>query len=676
MSEVVRFAPRAEMDARQRVAAFVFLARDRLTALVPSEGWDADSWDVSGSFVRKGKPNVASRLRFFRQGTMTGRGEDAVGEPFERPFGDFARSSVRYQHSCSPTGFERLEARLRALCHLDAAFRLLGRSSDVTRLSHEVLFAAVRISGEGAEGSIRYQRAVTLQQLHRFCGEHGFLATPFVWRHGVRKAADANERIGEEFARRREAKLPSMRALDALALAYREPKTVRDNLMSAVTLICMCAPIRIHEVLQLAADCMCEDQRRDGEGRPVQAVGFRVLPGKGNAPQIKWVPDVMASAVKEAVDRLSGLGAAARQIAGWYVRNPTSMYLPPDARHLRAVELICSADLGRLVGTADPWEWARNNGLRFTRNASGQGYPFADLERVVLAQLPRDFPLHNGQRRLPYSGSLILVRHGSLRADTIGTGSRVMFEPIGVNTYSRWLSGTPDHKTIFERYGFVQEDGSDIKITSHGFRHWLNDVGHRRGLSAMDIAQWSARDPAQNKYYDHQTPAQFHAQLLDMVEKAGGIGPLFEAADALPENGLISRSEFLAAQIGSAHHTDLGACIHDYSLLPCQRFGNCLGCEENAFIKGEPKHRAMIADRRTLTAAQLEAARAVMDDGEYGADLWVRDHEASLARLDLMLSIHDDPAIADGVVVTLPADGGDTEVSLALRERDARAKAG
>ena len=678
MSDVVLFAPRAEMDARQRVADFVALSRDRLTALVSPDAWRGDVWDVSSSFVRKGKPNASSRLHFFRHGTLVGRGDASTGAPFEASFAEFARAYIRYQHSVAPMVFERLKARLSALGHVDAAFKSLGLVSDITELSAKVLFAAVRIGCEGIDAAVKYQRGTMIQALFDFCREHGFLAIPFVWKHGLRKAADPTERIGEELAARRAAKLPSRKAIDVLGLAYCEPKNLRDRLLTAVTAICMCVPIRIHEALQLRADCGCDEERRNDERRIVPAFGLRVWPGKGNPPQVKWVPDVMEELGHEAVRRLREMSAPARKIAEWYVGNPTKVYLPPDAEHLRMAPFLSPAELGNLVGTVNPIQWARAKGLASVRLTAGKGfsYRFVDLEHAVLAQLPRDLPLHNGQTDHLYSQSLIVIRYGSMRADTVVQGSRVMFEPISIDAYGRWLSGSVEHKSVFARYGFVEEDGSPIEQTSHGFRHWLNDVAHRRGMSTMDIAHWSGRDPSQNKYYDHQTPAQYHAQLHDMAEKAGGIGPLFEAAEALPDTQPISRAEFLAAQIGSAHHTDLGACIHDYSLLPCQMFGNCLSCAENAFIKGSPKHLATIEARHALTVKQLDAARAVIEEGEYGADLWVQDHEASLRRLALMLSIHDDPAIPDGTVVTLPADRYDTEVSLALRERDARAQKG
>jgi hypothetical protein len=294
---------------------------------------------------------------------MVGRAEAATGDPFEEPFASFARAYIRYQHSVAPVIFERLRDRVWALAHLDAGFRSLGRSSDITKLSHEVLFAAVRIGGEGIEAGGRYQRAARIQSLFDFCRGHGFLATRFVWNHGVRKPDDAG-RIGQEFADRRAAKVPDRKVIDVLAHVYCEPKTLRDRVMSAVTAICMCVPIRIHEVLQLRADCSCSDERRNEDGRMVPTFGFRVFPGKGNVPQIKWVPDIMGDVADEAFNRLFTIGTSARTIAKWYVSHPDRMYLPPDSEHFRGSQLIRSDQVGDLIGQINGAGWAVKRGLR------------------------------------------------------------------------------------------------------------------------------------------------------------------------------------------------------------------------------------------------------------------------------------------------------------------------
>jgi len=87
------------------------------------------------------------------------------------------------------------------------------------------------------------------------------------------------------------------------------------------------------------------------------------------------------------------------------------------------------------------------------------------------------------------------------------------------------------------------------------------------------------------------------------------------------------------------------------------------------FTKGDPVQMKNVRERRELTARQLEAARQALDEGDYGADLWVQDHEASLARLERVLAVHGDPAIPDGTLINLPEDGSETEVSKAMRLR-------
>ena len=92
-------------------------------------------------------------------------------------------------------------------------------------------------------------------------------------------------------------------------------------------------------------------------------------------------------------------------IAEWYVSNPTKLYLPPDAEHLRHAIRLDAAVIGNLVGTVVPNEWAKAMNIppaRLTKN-SGASYAFEDFERAVLTQLPKDFPLHNGHGGLPYS---------------------------------------------------------------------------------------------------------------------------------------------------------------------------------------------------------------------------------------------------------------------------------
>ena len=677
MTGVVTLRTKAELSAEQRVAAFIALARDKLTNLISAADWLADSWDVSAAFVRKGKPRATSRLHFFQYGTLLGRAEKATGTPFHPAFRDFAKAYIRYTHSAKPMVFERLLMRLWVLGFIEEGFRALGMEPSIHLLSPYVLNRAVQIGMVGVSPIVRYQRGVAIEKVYDLCVRQYLLTSSFEWRHGIPKPPEPGERLGAAFEKRRAEKLPSRRAFEVLAHIYCHPRNLRDELLAALCLICICSPWRASEVLQLRTDCEVVELRREGE-RMVPAYGLRAFPGKDNEPQMKWIPDIAASQVKEAIQRLRSRCAEARAIAAWYVAHPDRMYLPPDLAHFREAEWLTSDQVASFVDKVGGVRWAKKVGLEARVNASGcpYEYRFVDLERAVLAQLPRDFPYQNGLKSHDYAEALILVRQGALRADTVGNGSRVMFEPIDINQFTRWLSGAGRVQSVFQQYGFTEEDGAPLEITSHAFRHWNNNLGHRKGLSQEDLALWSGRDPGQNKYYDHQTAAEFRADLLEIAKKVGGIGPVFEAADSLPELAPISREEFLREQIGSSHVTEFGACFHDYALQPCQNHGDCLTCEENGFIKGDQQHRTKIAKLLGLTEMELAAAKVAMSEGDYGADLWVQEHEQKAARMRLMLAKHDDIGIPDGTVVTLPADRQDSEIEQAMRARGERRPGG
>ena len=133
----------------------------------------------------------------------------------------------------------------------------------------------------------------------------------------------------------------------------------------------------------------------------------------------------------------------------------------------------------------------------------------------------------------------------------------------------------------------------------------------------------------------------------------------------------ITKQEFLKAQIGSAHVTDAGVCIHDYSLMPCQAHGDCLGCAENVSRKGDGGHREKIQKRLELAEMQLFEAQGAQKEGVWGTDRWTQSHLAGIRRMEEMLAVHRDDSIADGTLINLPPMRQDNEIDMAVRDRDA-----
>jgi hypothetical protein len=342
--------------------------------------------------------------------------------------------------------------------------------------------------------------------------------------------------------------------------------------------------------------------------------------------------------------------------------------------HLRDADWISIADLGEILGLKRQSvnQWLTDN-PEVQQRREGRGPRWvclADVRRVLLALMPKNFPWFNGDESQPYSRTLVVARRHEAHA-TMSTFPCVLGE-CGVETFMRWLSGGVDKTpSVFVRWGFAERDGSPIEITTHSFRHWLNTVAQLRGMGDLDIAKWSGRDLSQNRAYNHVTPEETLSQIHGLLEVNGGIGPLFEAASPERINKPVSWKDFLNAQIGSAHATDYGICIHDYSLLPCQVLGDCLGCSENVFVKGDRKHQEKIEKRLEIAMVQLRKSRQAEAERIYGADRWTQDHLRKIEIMRTILAIHQDDPIPDGAVINLEAAKQDNEIAMAIRDRDA-----
>ncbi|UIJ81942.1 hypothetical protein [Rhizobium leguminosarum] len=655
-----------------RVQSFIALAK-AIDVLIPHDLWPEDLWQVGASFVTKGQNRDNRALAFYnRDATLTNRQEVVGGAPLADGIKEFAKAYIRYQHSSSPVAFENTVKRLDALQFIEAAFRSLRTEPIIENLNVTVLNTAVAMAKDGVGAGRHYQFAIYIGQVHRFCMERKFLNAPFQWKHGVTKPKEKTEALGREAKEWREKKLPSPEAYRALAHIYRHSETFVDRLYSAISAIFVSIPIRVHEVLQLRLDCEVFEKVKDPDtGEMVDAYGIRAFPGKDNPPQVKWVPTQMASVVQEAVARIREMCSHARAVAAWYESHPGELWLPDSLEKYRASDWLPEAGIKELfpaVGSITRFLDALVAEWRLGGHKEKEAR-ISSLAACHLAKLPHDFPYFNGEKEQRYSVTLIVL-HGNQAHAQRGT-YRTLVEQATVQSYDHWLSGHDGGKkpSVFDRWDFKESDGSPIQISSHGFRHWLNTVAQLKGMSDLDIAKWSGRKVEQNKAYNHVSSDEVLDQIRLALDDGKGTGPMFEAAKLTGIRRPVDQRDFLDAQIGSALITELGICVHDYSLLPCQTHGDCLDCSENVFIKGDLGHKERVGKRLALTEKQLADALLAMGDDFYGADKWVQAHQKSVEKLRRILAIHDDPSIPDGTIVNLAGGSKDNEVAMALRDR-------
>ena len=79
----------------------------------------------------------------------------------------------------------------------------------------------------------------------------------------------------------------------------------------------------------------------------------------------------------------------------------------------------------------------------------------------------------------------------------------------------------------------------------------------------------------------------------------------------------------MKTQVATAHVTEIGLCVHDWSLVPCAVHGDCAGCVEHIVEKGNAKQKTEA--ERQLDEVEKLLARAEAEDTE-GTSRWVAAH--------------------------------------------------
>jgi len=642
VGDLVHFKPRSELSAEANLQSFVSLCRDELTIFGEGLTFEEDVWDVTDFIPRKAR-NGALRAVFSSWETASSRKPEALPEPFL----SFAKAYCRYQHGLRPA--QTITSRLAALRALCAALAERGTANPTLADAGAFNRASQLVAGHFATGP-GYRVGGQLEMLATFLDDNRLCAVPVHWKNPLARPTESVGRVGAEFERVRNAKLPSAYALDSLARAFRMATAPSDVVVTSIAAILCSAPDRLNEILRLRQACEVKQERK---GAPT-AYGLRFWPSKGAEPMVKWVVPSMTTVVEEALARLRAHTENAREVALWYESNPKTLYLPAHLKHLRERDELSMTEVmeilfvdTRIGGAA----WCRSNKVP-TRSAGKRLVAnFADLERVVLGMLPRNFPVLDPSTGLKYSEALCVTRRNFFHA-TRGQ-YRCLFDAIDHGIVSTGLGNRSNHgfKSVFDRLELFEPDGAPLRIRSHQFRHYLNTLAQAGGMSELDIAKWSGRaDMRHNSAYNHVSDRDIQARIGELK---GENSESFSQLVAQTRVSLLPRAKFAELNIQAAHTTDIGFCVHDFAMAPCQLHLDCANCNEQVCIKGDEFGEANARASCRETKVLLEEAKAADADGFYGASRWVRHQRLTLERLTQLVEILDNPKVPRGAIIRL-----------------------
>jgi hypothetical protein len=638
---VLDFTPRAELSSLVNLKAFVKLCRCS-EVLNAKEQFDKNIWNLG---YLKGH-NKAHRAVF---STLEASSKNKSEPVLPHPFLDFAKAILVYLHDKRPLVSHSV--RISALRCLEAALRESSKGSRPTAVDEVVLDSAVELAKKQVSPTVAYRIAGQLEYIAKFMLSKGFISLRQYWTHGVKKPQELGSRISKEALTARQEKLPSAATLHALAGIFCKAVNPVDIIVSSNMCLMLCAPERINEVLRLRRNCIVQ-----GDGEYRERLGVRWPGSKGFEDTIKWIPSEMVSIAQKAISNILQVTATAQKLAAWYTMNPKKLYLHEEASYLRDTKVLTSEDIGLIIWgdrsakkRASTWAKVTNKLPQQQINGSQIGFLFKDVERAVLEMLPETFPYMPGAPELFCHDSMAIMKTNELHS---GRPTYLcMFSCVDYGAITSHLGTHRNQMSIFERFGYVEDDDTPIKIRSHNLRHYLNMLAQTGGLSSIEIAIFSGRkDVKQNRTYDHMTANEVQAPIHRALK--GGFTSELELAASVGRN-LVTRAEFKKLGLTAAHTTEYGWCAHDFASEPCQVYRDCINCEEQECIKGEEQKEVNLNQLKSETECLLKRAREALSEEAYGADTWVKHQIGTLKRVDALLSILRDPAVPIGSRIRL-----------------------
>ena len=631
MPNIFQFKSKAELTAAANLEAFISKCRKDLTVFGADLDWDACIWPKAAVFAKLGVT------------TRKPKQEELMDESFV----EFAKAYFRYQQGHKPTGTKN---ELKALRVLEAALVQVNGEASITGLSLTCLDEAISLTrGYYSEGAA-YACGREVERFAKFVTDNYLINADLkAWRNPISRPTDTT-RTGKEAKKNREKKLPNETALNALAEIFASnPVEERDIFTTSIFAMLMSAPSRIAEIMALPVDC--EVFEKDSEG--VERYGWRFFAGKGYEGDIKWIPTVMVEVAKTAVDRAKNLSLEARKLAKWIEDNPNKFYRHENCPNVADDKPLTIEQACQALGLANHTKRICYSSLN-SRGLDHRDYmnTLNSLWKHVKGRLPDSFPWFDEDKGIKFSNALFALNANQFH----GNRPRLPVELMKPNTtffnndIDTRLTLKYKHKNIFDRYGYFDNDGERLKVTSHQARHLLNTIAQRGGLSNLEIAKWSGRaDVKQNRTYNHMADYEMVAMAERIDPSKALFGPVGEVEKYLP----VTTQEFNTLEQAAAHITEYGFCVHDFTMSPCEKFRDCINCTEQVCIKGDATKLARMKERLDKIEKILVKAEQAVKEGDMGADRWLNHHIKTATRLRDLIYILENPNIVDGAQVKL-----------------------
>jgi hypothetical protein len=652
---VVAFPDRLILGARRNLDDLVERARS-LRVFGPAVDFDAQVWDLVGHFDRKpGKASSSFVLYFTERQEIPSRkvtGRTGLPEDFAK----FMKATIVMRRFASRTSFGMHQRTLmvgRVLCEV-----LARDGRDLAEARPTDFFATATGLREIYSPNSAYSCGEELEAIGRFVDKHHLCKVAIRFSNPIPRPEDAYvwRTVDDGSREERSKKFPDDTYVGAVidaSLAVRAGGMDQDLARLSVLEILLCAPWRINELLGLARAC----DRREVVGDDGSVKYGLAYEGSKKYPKdVKWFPSRMKPVAERAFDDLVRLTQPSRDVALWMEKHPGRAWLPdPWCLRDRATP-ITATELAEMMGLSQRGAatlWMNSRGCRGRVIRHQCTYDLGQVEDAIISMVAETMEDVPPGRKL--SEYLFLFPHNFFHRSR---ATFVMAPSFLTQAQMRdFLVGDDAERlensvggSIFKRLNILDSKGQPFRIPSHGPRRYLNNMANEGLVSDLDLARWSGRqNVSQNAPYDNTGGAPLGRIVQKAVETERFVGGM---ARTIRKIRPADRADFLKARFATAHTTDIGMCVSDWSLAPCPSHGACAaGCGDHLLIKGDEKHRSRTETLLAEHEAMLAQVKLGEATGGAGAGPWVEHQQKMVDGLRKALAVHGDVSIADGTIV-------------------------
>jgi integrase len=594
------------------------IKRGRESSAFGNINWSDASWCVTEAEQQRSHKQRELNLHFTQHRAHSVK--KGVGEPFDNSnsFSDIVKALIRLRREIGGQVVTNQNEIIIGFRYIYD--ELEGLNYDLKMLDASHLDAASKkVSSREAETSA-YKRIEKIEEIARLLDENGLVLVPLKWScSSNNKPASMRGPLLDlpEDQQANQSKLPQDGIIEGIAELYNIiPKgNWADRIRICFVSLLVITGLRIGELLTLPARRV---ETEDGTGRRY----IVYYPEKGAPPQKKWLMTAAGELATEIIDEILQLTHEAREMAKWMFENPGKIKL--NGIDLDA-ELVSGKDLLGAIGiekNAAQFFKARDIEPEKINNRL-----FVKSSVLVPALLQESFlgPINivkDSGQKIYLKDALACVFCNAFHSDKATLPYAVA--PISEQHISDFLRSRAGMKAVFERYDIFGPDGEMLEVATHAFRHWLNDLLDRGGLSDVEQAVYfGRRNPKDNRAYHHMTPQERTLKARQDLKDGLLLGPVANIIARLPVD---KQDIVLEARVQAVHVVPGGACFHEFSQTPCPNHMACTdGCGDFHWQTNDQVGIKELQYQKSVLEVAVETAKREMDEDSWGADSWL-DH--------------------------------------------------